>query len=335
MIAVVHISEKSDLELLTKMIGKFCSQNKDVRFGNYVFGPPVMRLLYHLGDPNTALKLFKDEAMEQNGFFDQIVTYQLILDLLFTKGRYQDVLDTFEIIKNRQVQGGRFPKNVVVLAFAACYKLNSKASLEYATNLYREAISRGNILMRRGVTFFASLAVQQSAPEVALEVLSTVKQQTYLTVRSIKALALADVKRFDDVVPILRSVLEIDNPMVNKQTFPKSAVEQLKIAFEGNTNKDLQADFVKVVSFLEKHGHITEDSLDDLLCADIQQVIQPPSFDRYQGNSRVDDRNYRNYNRDSSRDGYGQRDNQRRFQNRDQFDNSSGRTRRPGLHELN
>ena len=317
------------------MLKKFCSQSKEVRFGNYVFGPPVFRLLYHLEDPDTALKFFKDESMEQTGFFDQLISYQLLLDLLFNKGRYQDILDTFDIIKNRQVQGGRFPKHVIVLTLGACYKLNTPASLEYASNLYREAISRGNIPMRKGITFFAALALQQSEPQVSLEALSIVKQQTYLTVRSIKALALANLKRFDDVLPIIRSVLEIDNPMVNKQTFPASVIEQLKKDFEGNTNKDLQADFIKVVGFLDKHGHITQNSLDDLLCAEIQQTSQFPGNDQFSGNDRYQRDNRGNDNNYNSRDQqYGQRDNRRGFQKRE-FDYQSDRTRRPGLHELN
>lgn len=326
--------DQSDVNLLTKMIEKFNSQSKEIRFGNFVFGPPVMRLFYHLKDPETALTLFKDESL--SGFFDQLISYQLILDMLFTNKRYQDVLDTFEIIKSRQVQGGRYPKHVIVLALGACYKLNTKASLDIASKLFTDANDAGHIPMRRGVTFLAALALQQSAPHVALEVVTNVRQQNYLTIRTIKALALADLKRFDGVVPILRSVLEIDNPLIAKQTFPSDSIEQLKKAFEGNTNKDLQSDFLKVVGFLEKHGHISQSTLDDILCAEIQQTAQVPGNDRYQrDNNRDYNRDYNNNNNNyNNREEYGRRDNRRGFQKRE-FDYPSGRTGRPGLHELN
>lgn len=98
------------------MIEKFCSQSKEVRFGNFVFGPPVMRLMHHLKDADAALKLFKNDTLD--GFFDQLVSYQILFDLLYESGRYQDVLDTFNIVKARQVQGGRYPKHVLVLALA-------------------------------------------------------------------------------------------------------------------------------------------------------------------------------------------------------------------------
>lgn len=227
----------------------------------------------------------------------------------------------------------------MVLALAACYKLNTKSSLEFASNLWKDANSAGHIPMRRGVTFLAALALQQSAPHVALEVVTNVRHQNYLTIRTIKALALADLNRFDDVVPILRSVLEVDNPMVTKQTFPFDAINQLKKAFENNTNKDLQSDFVKVVGFLEKHGHISQNTLDDILCAEIQQTAQVPGNDRYQGNNRDYNNNdrYQRDNRDynnNNREEYGRRDYRRGFQRRES-EYPSGKITRPGLHELN
>lgn len=115
---MVHLaSDKNDVMLLSKMIEKFCSQSKEARFGNFVFGPPVMRLLHHLKDSDSALALFKKD--ELNGFFDQLASYQVLFDLLFENGRYDDVLETFEIIKSRQVQGGRFPKHAVVLTLVS------------------------------------------------------------------------------------------------------------------------------------------------------------------------------------------------------------------------
>lgn len=57
-----------------------------------------------------------------NGFFDQLVSYQILLDMLYNNGKYDEVIKTFEMIKSRQVQGGKYPKHVIVLVFASCYK---------------------------------------------------------------------------------------------------------------------------------------------------------------------------------------------------------------------
>jgi len=332
---MLHISEQPDVELLTKMIDKFSTQSREGRFGNFIFGPPLMRVFYYLKDPDTALKLFNNSM---DGFFDQLITYQILMDLLYENGRYQDVLNTFDTIKSRQVQGGRYPKNVVVLTFAACYKLNTPEAFDYACNLWKEASGSGHIPMRRAITFLAALALNQDVPHVALEVISNVKQQNYLTVRTIKALALAKLKRYDDVLPILRSVLEVTSPMTTKQTFPARAIEQINKEFEENTNKDSQADFKKIISFLDKHGHITQNSLDDILCSEIQHVqFVPQNFkagDGSQGYERRD--GSQGYERRDGSQGYErhERYDSRRPQHRN-FDDSSRQTRRPGLNELN
>lgn len=61
-----------------------------------------MRLFHNLKDIDTALKLFKDESLD--GFFDQLISYQLLLDLLYENGRYQEMLDIYNVIKERQVK---------------------------------------------------------------------------------------------------------------------------------------------------------------------------------------------------------------------------------------
>lgn len=65
-------------------------------------------------------QLFKDPELE--GFFDQLISYQILVDMLYEQGRYQDVIDVFQIVRSRQIQGGMYPRHVVLLVFAACYK---------------------------------------------------------------------------------------------------------------------------------------------------------------------------------------------------------------------
>lgn len=129
---MIHIVEKkpADLDLAVKMILKFNAQNKEVRFGNFIFGPVVMRMFHHLKEDELALQCFKNPEMD--GFFDQLTSYQILVDLLYDKGRYQDVRDVFDIIKSRQIQGGMYPKYVLVVVFAACYKeVSTLVSLKF------------------------------------------------------------------------------------------------------------------------------------------------------------------------------------------------------------
>ncbi|KAG5680852.1 hypothetical protein PVAND_010333 [Polypedilum vanderplanki] len=309
---MVHIADKEDTELLNQMIRRFCSQSKEVRFGNFIFGPPVMRYYYHIKDSETALQLFKDESL--GGFFDQVISYQLLLDLLFETGKYQEVLDTYEIIQSRQLEGARHPKHVLILVFGACYKINTKESFEYAKKIWHNAVQAGHTPLRRAACFFSALALNHQQPFVALEVLSNLKGQNYVSVRAIKLLALAEMKRFDDIIPILRSILDMANPMARKQTIPENILEQLRKSFEINkSNTDLMADFEKVIGFIKTHGHVSNETLDQVLCNEIYLATKDDQQHNYQGSQVRRVRNLRQI----------------------ELDRPSKTFRRPGLHELN
>jgi pentatricopeptide repeat domain-containing protein 2 len=78
-------------------------------------------MYHHLGQADAALNAFKDPALE--GFFDQLMSYQVLMDLLFINGRFEDLMDVFDIVVQRQTQGARYPKHAVVLAMGALYKM--------------------------------------------------------------------------------------------------------------------------------------------------------------------------------------------------------------------
>lgn len=69
----------------------------------------------------TCSQIFKNPDMD--GFFDQLISFQILLDLLFKNQMYSEMLDIFNIISSKQLQGSKYPKNAVVLVLAGCYKL--------------------------------------------------------------------------------------------------------------------------------------------------------------------------------------------------------------------
>jgi pentatricopeptide repeat domain-containing protein 2 len=318
---MLHIaSSPEDIELLKSMMTKFCTQNREVRFGNFIFGPVVMRMFHNLGDADNALKFFKDETM--SGFFDQLSTYQILLDLLFEQQRYQDVLDTYELISQRQVQGGRFPKHVIVLTFGAAYKLNTPESYKFASKLWAECNDVGHQPMRRAATFFAALCINQNEAGAALEVLSSIKNANYIHVRLLRALALAKVKRYDDVLHFFKGIIENPNPLVDKQTYPKEFVDILKADFAEIENKELLKDFTRICEFLEKHGHVQNITISDMLTAEIKITAQSAQ-------------NQQNYQQGGVRGPFNKRLVDQRLRRNELDAPSTGYIRRPGLHELN
>nr|CAD7576218.1 unnamed protein product [Timema californicum] len=138
-------------------VKQFNQQNKDLRFGNFVFGPVVMRMFYYMNTPDAALE-------------------------------------------------------------------NTKESFDLAMDIWRDLQTVGHIPLRRSATFAAALALNQNSPQYALEIISTVRQQNYITVRNIKMAALADLGRVDDALPILRSILLVDDPEQRKQSVTEDVV---------------------------------------------------------------------------------------------------------------
>lgn len=145
--------------------------------------------------------------------------------------------------------------------------------------------------------------------------------QNYLTVRTLKTLAFAHLKRFDDSLAILKSLAALDSPTTEKQTFPKSLIDELKILFNASNNQELQKEFEKVAEFLEKHGNISQTTIDDILCTEIQQTIRPEN-DRFRNND------YNQHRSSQYSQNYTRRD--REYRPPREF-----APRRPGLHELN
>jgi len=94
--------------------------------------------------------------------------------------------------------------------------------------LWSEQQEAGHSPIRKTITFFAANAINQNSPHIALEVIMSVRNQSYVTLRNIKVLALCDLGRIIDALPILRSVLSLDQPLsstpVVKQTFCKDVV---------------------------------------------------------------------------------------------------------------
>lgn len=56
------------------------------------------------------------------GFFNQINSYQILLDMLYERGNFSEIIEVYEMIKERFPAENKYPRHVMVLVFAACYK---------------------------------------------------------------------------------------------------------------------------------------------------------------------------------------------------------------------
>ncbi|KAJ8925625.1 hypothetical protein NQ315_009469 [Exocentrus adspersus] len=283
---MIHLSENDeDIELVVRMMKKFNQQNKQLRFGNFIFGPVVMRLFYVFNKADLALECFKSPEMA--GFFDQLMSYQILLDLLYENQKYSEVLEVVDLIRSKQIEGTQYPRNIVVLALAACYKINSKESLDYALKLWQDLKNIGHFPMRRATTFCAGIALNQGQPAIALEILASARNQNYTTVRNLRAVALAEIGRVEDALPILKSVLNQDAPNDMVHTVNPDVLERIRNIVAKLENSELSLEFNRIEQLLHKQGHVSDISLDQQLCIEIQP---PPFINKHQSSRFV----YRN-----------------------------------------
>lgn len=134
--AMLHIVEnkEDDINLTKKMIKKFHSQNNELRFGNYIFGPVVMRTCYYLDNPDMALQLFKDPQLD--GFFDQLTSYQILMALLLKHEKYLEMREVYDVIRNKNTGNVVYPYNSTLLLIIGCYKEVLFYSRFYIFNLF-------------------------------------------------------------------------------------------------------------------------------------------------------------------------------------------------------
>ncbi|KMQ97547.1 pentatricopeptide repeat-containing protein 2 [Lasius niger] len=265
--SMLHLAQKKpeDIELLVRMIAKFNSQNKELRFGTFIFGPVVMRTFYYLDEPDLAFTAFKDPQFDN--FFDQMISYQILLCLLYKHGKYSEMRDVYNIIKNKNLDGG-YPRNSLILVLAACYKENTPVTLQYALDLWREINDKGFKFMRRASTFLTALAIKQNSPHIAIEIVTSMRESRYIDVRCLKVLAYTDLKRFTEIVPIFRTSLEFDRPNANKETYFQDVIDKLE---ETMAKENIPEDFelYKLIALLKKNDHILPDTLEEHICHEI------------------------------------------------------------------
>lgn len=264
----LHLTTNSseDIALTLKLIQKYYTQ--DSIDAGYQFGPVVLRLFHIFKLDQDALRCFNEPTLKK--LFTQNSSFLILLDLLYKAERYQDVIDTFESVKSLDSQrDGKLSRNLIVLPFAAAYKLNTPVSLQYSINLTKKLRSQCIEPSRRSDTFLACLALAQNAPNIALEIMSSKKEQSYVTVRNIKALALTRLKRYDDALQVLQSVTTMQVGE-NKATFTKDIIDTIRTEVQHCGSNDVVAKFEQIEELLVTTGHVVaNETLDSLICKEI------------------------------------------------------------------
>lgn len=296
-----------DLELAKTMITKYHKQSEKLRFSTFHFGPIVMRLAHVLNKSDFAWELFNDSDL--NGFFDQMSTFVILMDLLFISERYEDVLKALQIVTDKNLNGVKYPMDCVTLAAASCYKLNTPQSFKVLQSILRESKKLGSSVSIRSLVYAAELALKQGSPEAALEILSmqTVNEgkRTPIAYINTKIKVNMELGRFEDCLTSIKScILLEDTPEAYKKNgvIFTSILESLKKALDESKDVKLLMKFNSVQGMLEQGNHVSSSSYEEYLMRPV--IRRRRLHDGYKSRERSSfptDRN--NNNRKSNRPG--------------------------------
>ncbi|KAH0628039.1 hypothetical protein JD844_008707, partial [Phrynosoma platyrhinos] len=258
---LLHLCQtKDEVELVKRVIYRYHAENKNVAFGEFKFGPLFMRLCYELDLEASALELIKDQAL--HGFFSDSTSFNILMDMLFTKGHYERAL---EVLLEMKRQGIKFNRDTYLLAFAICYKLNSIESCKICTTLLEEAQLKGDQMLRRAYYFAVAFALKQNDVAKARSYFSQIINTESRICNNLKLLVQAASGDLNNLVQTLeRAADPSTSDFVKKPEFCLHVLTTIREKLE--TNPALCIWFEEIFTKLQASGQVTSLSLDELLC---------------------------------------------------------------------
>ncbi|KAF0887413.1 PTCD2 protein, partial [Crocuta crocuta] len=258
---LLHLCDsRDDMELAKSVIYRYHAENRNVTLGEYKFGPLFMRLCYELGLEESALEFIKDQHLR--GFFSDATSFNILMDMLFMKGKYTSALEVLIEMKNQDV---KFSTDTYVLAFAICYKLNSPESLKICTTLREEAVIKGEVLSRRASCFAVALALNQNQVAKAISTFSQIMKPESIICTNLNILIHIQSNMLKTLIKILKDAAEGNlSQFVKRQEFSEEVLAKAR-----KKVKDvpaLLAKFDEIYGKLHINGQVTTCTLDTLLC---------------------------------------------------------------------
>ncbi|KAM5330983.1 pentatricopeptide repeat-containing protein 2, mitochondrial isoform 3-T3 [Glossophaga mutica] len=236
------------------------AENRNVSLGEFKFGPLFMRLCYELDLEGSAMELIRDQHLR--GFFSDSTSFNILMDMLFIKGKYKSALEVLIEMKNQDV---KFSKDTYVLAFAICYKLNSPESFKICTALREEALLRGEVLSRRASCFAVALALNQNQVGKAASIFSQIMNPENIICTNLNLMIHIQSNMLETVIEILKDTAEGNlSRFVKKLKFSEEVLA--KVRGKVKDVPALLARFDELYGKLHINGQVTTYSLDALLC---------------------------------------------------------------------
>ncbi|XP_052515151.1 pentatricopeptide repeat-containing protein 2, mitochondrial [Budorcas taxicolor] len=258
---LLHLcASRDDVELAKHVIYRYHAENRNITLGEYKFGPLFMRLCYELDLEDSAVELIKDQHLQ--GFFSDSTSFNILMDMLFIKGKYKSALEVLIEMKNQDL---KFNKDTYVLAFAICYKLNSPESFQICTTLREEALIKGEILSRRASCFAVALALNQNQVAKAISIFSQIMNPESIICTNLNIMIHIQSNMLETLIDILKDATEGNwSRFVKRHVFSEEVL--VKVREKVKDVPTLLAKFDELNKKLHTNGQVTAYTLDALLC---------------------------------------------------------------------
>ncbi|XP_062844695.1 pentatricopeptide repeat-containing protein 2, mitochondrial [Trichomycterus rosablanca] len=248
-----------DMVTARNAIYRYHEENCNMAFGEFRFGPLFIRLCYELGLDNLAVATLTDKRLK--GFFQDCTSFNIAIDLLFTKKHFEGALN---LVKEMKTQGVAFNKDTFTLAFATCYKLNTPKSYQICLALLEEGQTMGSIIPRHAYCIAVAFALEQDDVEQAQSIYSQIMNTDSRLCQNLRVLLLARAGSIKDVLSVLRTaMLSNSSAFVKKPDFCQDVVDVLR---ERSQDGPWKLQVEHLVRQLQQTGQVTIQSLDHLLC---------------------------------------------------------------------
>ncbi|XP_063334272.1 pentatricopeptide repeat-containing protein 2, mitochondrial isoform X2 [Pelmatolapia mariae] len=232
---VLHLCQSADdMQIARDAIYRYHTENHNLLYGDFKFGPLFMRLCYELGLESMAFATITDKSMK--GFFHDTTSFNITIDMLFMKGSFENAL---EVLRTMRSQGIPFNKDTLTLAAGTCYKLNTAETYQICITLIEEEQTRGQFIPRHTYCFAVALAL---------------RRVLILTMSGALAEAISTLSA---------AMLPKSPSFVKKPEFSQEVVDLLRLRSQGRPHI---IKVEQVVTQLERDGQVTQQTLDDMLC---------------------------------------------------------------------
>ncbi|XP_072310680.1 pentatricopeptide repeat-containing protein 2, mitochondrial [Eucyclogobius newberryi] len=248
-----------DMVVARDAIYRYHSENPNFAHGEFRFGPLFMRLCYELGLEELAEATIKDKRLK--GFFNDSTSFNIAIDMLFTKGAYENAL---EVLRTMQTSNITFNKDTLILAFGTCYKLNTPESYKICTTLIEDFQSKGHPIPRQAYCFAIALAVRQNNIKKAQTLYSQIMNTEDMLCMNLKLLILVKSGELEELTSTLYAATRPKTPaFIKKPQFTQEVVDVVRLQCEGGP---YMTELKRILSQLEQAGQVVQQTLDDLLC---------------------------------------------------------------------